>query len=118
MFLAERGEVKEPTSAEARISRLPELPITRAAGGRMAVFEASGVLLRLPIMLLAMLPEYAIGVCSGQVRRVAGWWSKVCGITQSDLPNHEEDLNAAKTRYWSSKANRSQSRGEKRVVRV
>jgi hypothetical protein len=54
MFRAERGEVKVDISAEERRMEEPGPPIVREVGGRRAGFEASGVLFRLPIILLAM----------------------------------------------------------------
>lgn len=55
MFLADRGEVNEDMSAEERRFWEPELARTREAGGRSEGLEASGVLLRLPMILLAIL---------------------------------------------------------------
>lgn len=61
MFLADSGEVKVVMSAEERISREPEL-MARVVGGRRDGLEASGVLLRFPIMLLAMVTNKGLGV--------------------------------------------------------
>lgn len=54
MLLADNGDVNEDMSADERISREPELPATREVGGRSDGLDASGVLLRFPTMLLAM----------------------------------------------------------------
>lgn len=42
-------------SAEERRLEEPEAPMVREVGGRRAGFDASGVLFRLPMMLLAMM---------------------------------------------------------------
>lgn len=55
MFREESGEVKLDISAEERKVEDPVAPIVREVGGRRAGLDASGVLLRLPMMLLAMM---------------------------------------------------------------